>query len=146
MNMKNRIRNIAVISWIFSLFIFIVLLVVAGRDGNLDELWKSLSLALIGDVVFGIVAFLTIIFASVNSGNHLAKNLVKEEKKVERIAERQTPNFWMVVSIALLIIVAYLLGFKNSAFLNFSATATPTPAQNAIFVDCIINGQVTLIS
>lgn len=143
MSTRNRVRNTALICWISSLAIFVLLLVWAGRDGNLDELWKSLSLVWVGDIAFGIAAFLTMIFTSVNSGNQLAKEFRKEEKKVERIVERQTPSFWMMVSIVLLIVLAYLLGSKNSAFLNFSATVSPTPTQDSTFVDCIINGQTT---
>jgi hypothetical protein len=122
---------------------FVIFLVWMSKVDSSKDVYQYLFRFWLGDIIVGIVAFLTMIFASVNSGNNLAKELKKEEKKIEKVVIKQAPSFWMIVSIVLLVIVAYMLGSRNSSFLGFSMSATPTPTQTQVFVDCVINGQVT---
>ena len=98
------------------------------KVGDQKPLYQTLANIWIFDILFGIVSFVVLIVSSANSGNKLAEK-EKTVKKVEtqKVQNIQTFNPWFALSMVLLVVLAYLVGTKNSTFLGFTTTATPTP-------------------
>jgi len=127
-DVKNKARWISLFCWIASLVFFGILLVWMNKVGDQKPLYQTLANIWIFDILFGIVSFVVLIVSSANSGNKLAEK-EKTVKKVEtqKVQNIQTFNPWFALSMVLLVVLAYLVGTKNSTFLGFTTTATPTP-------------------
>lgn len=130
--MKNKIRQISLVCWVLSLLIFVGTAIWMNNSDSTKPVYNYLVTIFLSDIAFGIVAFIVMLFAMANAGNKLVKEIAKEERVIEKVIIKQQPNFWMLLSVLLLVILAYILGNKNILISGFTSSATPTPVPTLI--------------
>lgn len=131
--MKIKIRKISLISWLLSIGVFAGILIWLSVTGKtFDQDHNILFIAFCVDILFGIVAFLSFLITSANSGNKIVKDLIKEEKIIQKEIAKQQTNPWLIMTVILSIVVAFLIGSKNTAFLGTTQINTPTVSNTLV--------------
>lgn len=145
--MKKRIRNISLIGWLFSIAIFIGILAWLARIGGTFLQHDTLFKVLIGDILFGIIAFLALLVSLANSGNHI-KVKEKETKAETPLYLHRPISPWFIVSMILLAIYIFQAGRTGSLFLNEKEIITPTPTgiTDTEFINKLNNQTIPIIS
>lgn len=124
MNMKKRIRLIGLLCWVSSMIVFIGLAVLMNKIGDRLPIYQTLAGIWLGDILFGIIAFLVFIasFAS------LEKKIDSEVPHV--MSKSRLGRTLLLVSIALVLLI-FGGGILAISFINRNSkqVSSPTVAQ-----------------
>jgi len=143
--MKKKIRNISLIGWLLSLVIFVGLLVWMNRLGNQSPYTDIVAKSWLGDILFGIIAFLVLIFSLGGAGKK-SEHTKPIAEKVSLNHKHRSPSWIFVCLFILFLLYAYQAGRTGSLVLGIqiypTPTNLPTPTQPIFVEDCVVNGVI----
>ncbi len=142
----GNLRRFSFWLWIITIVFFAAnfIYVVVFQHKIYTEVPSLFAQSLLIDVIIGVFAFIVFILSLISSSKNSTPTGKNEHIEEHRIAN-QSFNPWFALSMILLILLAYLIGSKNTAFLGISITPTPTasPIISASPTNTTVNSVVT---